>query len=188
MADIDRFTVKGNWLEVLNAARTTVKKTALSDRVVSFAWRKNMLLAEHSPIRLISFHWRWTKLPYWVSVHLTRHWLGILHWVQSSRTDRTGIERDDLPQNIPVLHECEANAQALINISRKRLCSQAATETRDAWKAVIKEIEELDPVLASILVPECIYRGFCPEFNCCGYIESDAYKKKLQEYRSLDTN
>jgi hypothetical protein len=83
------------------------------------------------------------------------------------------------------MHECEANAQALINISRKRLCGTAATETRQAWLEVKAKVQEVDPVLASVMVPECIYRGFCPEFksNSCGYADTEAFRQALAEYR-----
>ena len=76
------------------------------------------------------------------------------------------------------------NAQSFINISRKRLCSCASTETRNAWKLVIKYLKEIDPALASKCVPECIYRGFCSECDkSCGYVNTDDYKRKLVYYR-----
>jgi hypothetical protein len=51
------------------------------------------------------------------------------------------------------------NAQAFINISRKRLCKGCASpETRQAWEIVIKALSEIDPILAEKCVPECIYR------------------------------
>lgn len=82
-----------------------------------------------------------------------------------------------------------ANAQALINISRKRLCNCASPETREAWKAVIGLIKEQDPILAEKCVPECVYRGFCPEFDrCCGYVNSEAYKEQLKIYRNPHKN
>ena len=51
----------------------------------------------------------------------------------------------------------------------------------------VKEaIAEVDPILASKMVPECLYRGFCPEFmNPCGYSKTEKYKKDLEEYRSV---
>ena len=85
--------------------------------------------------------------------------LGIEHWVSTQRSDRTGIDRNKLPQDTLVNHECEANAQALINISRKRLCYQASPETRQAWKAVKEKVKEVEPELASCMVKDCIYRG-----------------------------
>jgi thymidylate synthase ThyX len=82
-----------------------------------------------------------------------------------------------------------ANAQALINISRKRLCSCASKETREAWKQVQEAIREIDPIMASKMVPECIYRGFCPEFmNPCGYSKTEKYQQDLEKYRSTDYN
>lgn len=78
-----------------------------------------------------------------------------------------------------------ANAQALINISRKRLCSCASPETREAWKQVKEAITKIDPVMASKMVPECIYRGFCPEFmNPCGYSKTEKFQNDLKIYRN----
>jgi hypothetical protein len=34
-------------------------------------------------------------------------------------------------------------------------------------------------------VPECVYRGFCPEFKSCGYFGSEAYKKAVSAYREV---
>ena len=173
------------WPKVKRAARNTISRDG-EGAYPSASWKKTILLAEHSPIRKIRFSWRWYRLKSWVSVHFVRHWLGIEHWVSTQRTDRTGVDRDESPQKTPVLHECEANAQALINISRRRLCGQASAETRAAWREVKAEVEKVDPILASVMVPECIYRGFCPEWekNCCSYVNTEAYKRALAEYRN----
>jgi hypothetical protein len=173
------------WPKVKRSARTTISKDG-EGAYPADSWKKRILLAEHSPIRKIRFSWRWYRLRSWVSVHFVRHWNGISHWVSTQRTDRTGVDRDESPQKTPVLHECEANAQALINISRRRLCGQASPETRAAWKEVKAEVGKVDPILASVMVPECIYRGFCPEWeqNCCGYVNTEAYRRALAEYRN----
>ena len=170
------------WGKVKRAARTTINREG-EGKYPTDEWKKSILLAEHSPIRKIKFSWKWTGLKSWVSVHFVRHKIGIEHWVRTQRTDRTGINRDELPQGSLVEHECEADAQALINISRKRLCNQASTETREAWKEVIEEQRLHDPVLASVCVKECVYRGFCPEMYPCGYADTDAYKAELAAYR-----
>lgn len=80
------------------------------------------------------------------------------------------------------------NAQAFINISRKRLCIGCASkETREAWEIVIAMLKEVDPILAEKCVPECVYRGFCSETDrCCGYVYSKAFEKRLQEYRKVE--
>lgn len=170
------------WSKVKRSARTTVSKSG-SGAYPNDSWKKTILLAEHSPIRRIRFSWKWQNLKSWISVHFVRHWLGICHWVSTQRSDRTGIPRDKLPQDALVCHECEANAQALINISRKRLCRQAAAETRAAWLEVKEKLSTVDPVLASVMVPECVYRGFCPEFRSCGYVDTEEYARALAEYR-----
>lgn len=173
------------WAKVKRSARTTIGREG-EGTYPSDAWKKQILLAEHSPIRKIKFSWKWTNLKSWVSVHFVRHWLGIIHFVTTQRVDRTGKDRDKSPQDTPVEHEAEANAQALINISRKRLCNQASPETRKAWIEVKNEVKEKDPILASVMVKECIYRGFCPEPNGCGYVDTVAYMRELAEYRNVE--
>lgn len=180
---IEWFEYKDVWDKVKAAARTTIRKDG-AGTYPSDSWKKTILLAEHSPIRKIRASWKWKNLLSWISVHFVRHKTGIEHYVSTQRTDRTGVDRNVLPQNAPVDHECDANAQSLIFISRRRLCSQAAKETRDAWKEVLEEVKKRDPVLASVCVRECIYRGFCPEFECCGYVNTEEYQKELEEYRS----
>ena len=174
--------IKGDWEEVLTDCRATVGKEPLG-KEPSRSFKRRILLAEHSPIRKIRFSWRWERLKSWVSVHFVRHKFGIEHWVSTQRSDRTGVDRDKSPQDAPVNHECEANAQALIFISRRRLCGQASPETREAWKEVKEKITQVDPVLGSVMVPECIYRGFCPEFLSCGYVDTEAYQEALSAYR-----
>jgi len=80
--------------------------------------------------------------------------------------------------------EGQANAQAIINISRKRLCSKASQETRQAWAAFLNNLKELEPELVSVCVPDCIYRGWCYEYNSCNYHHTSAYQKQLALYRS----
>lgn len=171
-----------SWLKVKQSARTTVSKEG-AGKYPDDKWKKSILLAEHSPIRKIKFSWKWSDLKSWVSVHFVRHHIGILHYVSTQRTDRTGVDRDELRQDALVEHECEANAQALINISRKRLCFQASHETIEAWRQVREEVRKHDPILASVMVRECIYRGFCPEMKPCGYCNTKLYKSELEEYR-----
>jgi hypothetical protein len=148
------------------------------------SWKRKMLYAEHSPIRLLHYKWKWIDIPYCSSVHFVRHKQGIEHWVKTSRSDRTGIDRHTLPQDNPVNHTCEATAQAMINISRKRLCTCASKETRDAWKLVIEGLREIEPLLADVCVPECVYRGFCPEYKSCGWIDSIEGQLRLAKYRN----
>lgn len=178
-------TLATAWKRALKAARRTVGRKPL-DKEPSPEWRKQMLLAEHSPIRLVEYDIDVDGIKQWVSAHLCRHWLGFIPFVHSQRPDRRVLDcdRDDLPQGSLNDAQFSANAQALINISRKRLCSNAATDTRKTWVNIKTAIEAVDPIMAGTMVPECIYRGFCPELKCCGFVHTEKYKRDLEAYRS----
>jgi hypothetical protein len=133
----------------------------------------------------MTIKWKWKELKYWVSVHFVRHKIGIEHFISTQRSDRTGINRDQSLQSALVDHECIANAQTIINISRKRLCNQASKETKEAWQLLLEKIKEKEPELFEICVPECVYRGFCPEIKSCGWSNSKEFKEKLEKYRSF---
>ena len=163
-----------NWQAVKNAAMNTIG--ADSGKYPTSAWKWKILKAEHSPIRLLELTVRITDVPYYVVMHLVRHKIGIEHWVSTQRTDRTGIDRTQIPQGALVSYTFRANSQALINISRKRLCRQASKETREVWSAVIEAVREVEPELASVCVPDCVYRGRCNEMKPCGYADSTVYK------------
>ena len=172
----------GTWRDVADAARTTVGMEEGKGEPSS-RWKTRMILAEHSPIRLLQFTVLLEDVKSWVSVHLVRHKIGIEHFVRTQRTDRTGVNRDDLPQSSLVDHRMVLNAQAVIAISRKRLCSKASPETRAAWIRVLKAMEDAEPELVAACVPDCIYRGFCFEFEPCGYNSGMLYPQALQDYR-----
>ena len=191
MSEVKRIEQATSWKRVLNAARRTIGKQPL-DKEPTDSWKAKMLLAEHSPIRLLEYDWSWSDIMQWVTTHLVRHHEGCEKFVHTQRGDRRTLleeynvsSRDELPQGATNDMDMTANAQALINISRKRLCSCASKETREAWQQVKAAIAEVDPVMASKMVPECIYRGFCPEFmNPCGYSKTEKYKKDLEIYRN----
>ena len=181
--EIHDMVVRGTWREVADAARTTIGRDK-GQGEPSSAWKRQLLLAEHSPIRQLMIKWKWRGLKYWVSVHFVRHKIGIEHFVRSQRTDRTGNDREQLPQSALVDHECLANAQAVISISRKRLCRQASPETREAWQTMLTALAPLEPELTSVCVPECVYRGFCPELKPCGFANTETFRADLARYRA----
>ena len=186
--EVTRLDIIGGWRRVVNAARRTVGKEELG-KEPSDMFKRKILLSEHSPIRLIEFDWTWRDIKQWVTAHMVRHHEGCEKFVHTQRPDRNSsipTNRDELSQGALNEMDMTANAQAMINISRKRLCSCAAKETREAWKLVLSEVEKVDPILVEKCVPECVYRGFCPEFdNCCGYCDTEAYKERLIKYRSI---
>lgn len=201
---------KADWIRVVNAARRTWGKDPINHEP-SVKFKKEILLAEHSPIRLLEYDFTISDIRQWVTVHLVRHHEGCEKFVHTQRQDindeieritktiidiftREGLlkdgwrERDYLFQGQPNDMDMTCNAQAFINISRKRLCFGCPSpETRMAWEIVIEKLREIDPILAEKCVPECVYRGFCPENRrCCGYVNSDAYKVRLEKYRSFE--
>ena len=178
---IDIFKHEDNWQDIKDSTMNTIGKT--TGKYPDSEWKRKLIMSEHSPIRRMKFYWRWKDLPYFVSTHMVRHKIGIEHFVSTQRSDRTGIDRNNLTQSNPVNHACESDAQALINISRKRLCNCASKETREAWQLVKDEVAKVEPELANCMVKECVYRGFCPEMFSCGYNKTEAFKKELEEYR-----
>lgn len=184
--NITRMEQVTTWQRVLNAARRTIGRKPL-EKEPTDSWKAKILLAEHSPIRLLEFDWTWEKIRQWVTAHLVRHHEGCEKFVHSQRSDRRELpcERDKLPQGARNDMDMTANAQALISISRKRCCMCASKETREAWNKVKEEIAKENPILASKMVRECVYRGFCPEWmSNCKYCYSPAYWLELKNYRN----
>lgn len=174
------------WQRAVNAARWTVNKEALtitkqpSDKVI-----RNLIRAEHSPIRLVEFDIKIKGIPYCNAVHFVRHHIGMEKFQCTLRDDRNKDidDRRKLPQDYPVNLWMCCNVQALINISRKRLCHKASRETRKIWEMVKDKIEEIDPNVAEYMVRECIYRGFCPEQPSCGYAQTENFEPTLWFYQ-----
>ena len=158
--------IKGNWQEVVDDCRATVKKSPLG-KEPSKAFKKAILISEHSPIRDISVKFSWKNIKYWVAMHWKTH-----HWeskVSTQRTDRTGVDRNKLPQDAPVDFVGEANVQHLIDTMRKRLCYQASPETREYAEDLKQAITEVQPEIGYVLCPSCVYRAACPEMQSCGF-------------------
>lgn len=211
MAKVTRFECpKADWVRVVNAARRTWGKKPLN-REPSDKFKREILLAEHSPIRLLEYDFTIEDIRQWVTVHLVRHHEGCEKFVHTQRQDindeiekvtanvikalsdvgmnRDGWkERDYLFQGEGNDMDMTCNAQAFINISRKRLCKGCASpETRQAWEIVIEMLKSVDPILAEKCVPECKYRNFCPETKrCCGYVNTDNFKREVVIYQNVE--
>ena len=161
-----------NWLKIKSACMTTISKEC-GNKEPSTEWKRRLLLAEHSPIRRGTISWKFDEIPYCISTHFVRHHEGVEKWIGTSRADRTEIkDRSKRTQMDMVPMEMEANIQAIINISRKRLCNCADKTTIKYWKAVLEAIKQYDEDIYWASVPECIRCGGCPEFHSCGYYEN----------------
>ena len=145
--------------------------------------RRKIYQCEHSPCRTIRFWIELIGIPSFVSVHLVRHKIGVEHFVESNRDDRGGAGDTEVNRLTPVNHGMDVNAAALIAMSRKRLCFMSHKATVATWSRVRKAMRVIDPDLADFMVPECVYRGFCPEIKCCGYCQTADYRAAVVRYR-----
>ena len=168
-----------NWDNALSAARFTVGKSTPEGKMPSFDWKMKMCRAEHSPIREVIYHVECHGMPWRALWHLVRHHEGIEKFVYTSRPDRRENATTDLYDV-----KFTINAQALIAISRSRLCNKAWHETIDVWKAILAAINDIDPSVPSWCVPKCVLIGACPEPKCCGFIKTQDYNAWRNHYLS----
>lgn len=173
------------WQEIKDSALFTIHKG--NGKYPDSVWKKKILLAEHSPIRDGRIIIELYDVPSFVIGHLVRHNVGFTPFVSSLREDRA--DYDKVPdRNTPNNLRFDGNFQSFINISRKRLCNCASKETREVWQMVKDEIAKVEPELASCMVRECIYRGFCPEMYSCEYDKTGRYERELTAYRDRNVN
>lgn len=165
--EILKYPTEADWMLCKRCTLNTVGKD--STKLPTDEWKHKLLLSEHSPIRTLNFCIKMT-VPYYVSVHFSRHFLGVVHFVQSQRNDRQdNYDRTKAPQDALVSHMMYVNAQELMFIARRRLCTQADLFTRKVMEEICRQVVDVCPEFNGTLEPMCSYRGGrCTEFNCCG--------------------
>lgn len=173
--EILKHPTEEDWMWAKICCLNTVGKT--STKYPNEEWKKKLLLSEHSPIRELKFGIKLT-VPSFCSVHFVRHKHGVEHYVSTQRDDRhqdREISRADMPQGTMVTHIISVNAQELMFMSRRRLCTQADEMTRKVMEEICRQVIEVSPEFEGTLEPMCSYRGGrCTEFECCGL--NEAYK------------
>lgn len=183
---VTNFKMVRSFADVLDKCLRTIGKEPKHSEP-SDSWKAKIILAEHSPIRLIEFDFTIEKIPMFSTVHLVRHHIGCEKFVSTQRSDRGNVKRCNMKQTKLNNMDMTINAQALLNISRVRLCSCASKETREAWKMVVAEVAKVEPILASKCVPNCIYKGYCSEFfGGCGYDKTEKFQNDLKTYRNVN--
>lgn len=174
--------IKGDWNEILNDCRATVKKAPIA-KEPSKEFKRKILLSEHSTIRAMSVKFLWQSIKYWVAMHWKTHiWESRVDSQRNDRQDR--YDRDKAPQDSPIDFIGDPNIQHTIDTWRKRLCRQASKETREYAEDFKVALHEPEPEWAGVLVPNCIYRCGCPELNNCGWY--DAMVKKYPKLASTN--
>lgn len=163
--EILKYPTENDLLWVKQCTLNTVGKS--TTKAPTEEWLKRLVEAEHSPIRELWFGIK-MEIPYWVSVHFVRHHIGVNHYIQTQRSDRTGVNRSEKPQGEIVSHIMSVNAQELVFMAHKRLCKQASAETQAVMREIVKKVVEVAPYMKSVLVPLCAYRnGKCTEMFPC---------------------
>lgn len=149
----------------LEEARKCIEST-MDAEFISKSTLKQIYHWEHSITRSQIFSIQLINIPTFVSVHLVRH-VTTVPYVRSKRIDRDGDGTEN--RYTPVNHRIICNAEAILNIARKRLCYKASPETREVVLKLREEMIKVDPDLAYYMVPNCVYRGgICPEPKPCG--------------------
>ena len=168
MVEVLRYPTEVDWKRAKYLALKTMGRKYAGGRV-SDEWKQKILRAGHSPIRTLMFTIE-MEIPYYVSVHFVRHKFGVEHYVQSQRNDRQSLyDREKAPQDEPVIHVMDLNAEALIHIAGMRLCGMAYHTTQLAMCEIVKEVLKTNPEFKPFLVPKCLQRGgVCNEFEPCG--------------------
>lgn len=160
-----KYPTEEDWMFAKRCTLVTVGKEAKKEPTQE--WKHKILEARHSPIRVLKFAFE-LELPYWVSVHLCRH-VHAQPFVKSQRNDRQSeYDRNKAPQDETVKMIWYMNAEELMIIANKRLCSQASEETRQIVKMMCDEVLRACPEFDGLLVPMCQYHGGkCHEMFSC---------------------
>jgi len=121
---------------------------------------------KHSPIRTQLFAINCTDIPSFVATHFSRHTHYDFIGITTNRDDRGG---EDLGRETPVNMMIVCNAEVLMTLARKRLCTKAHKQARLLMQKICFGVQQIDPALAKNMVVECEYRGgICYEPSCCG--------------------
>lgn len=167
--NILRYPTDADWERAYDFALRTIGRRYAGGGV-SDKWKHKILRAGHSPIRTLMFTIEMVDIPYYVSVHFVRHKYGVEHYVQSQRNDRqSDYDRTKAPQDEPVTHTMDMNAQELIFMAGMRLCGQAYHTTQLWMLEIVREVLKTNPEFKPFLVPKCLqHGGVCNEFEPCG--------------------
>lgn len=154
-----------DWDIIKQAALTT--KGLKQKSAVTSEWKTKALRSEHSMLYFSDLILE-VEMQYKTAIHLKTHnkTAGFYMLVQSQRPDWTDKPRD---AEAVVKTIIKANPKALIEISRVRLCLKSAEHTVATWNEILDYIALTEPEIRYACIPNCEYRGFCTEFESCGW-------------------
>lgn len=166
------YPTRNDWIEVKRRALITIygKGTGVV-KEPDEEWKKRILAARHSPIRYLRYCFLIENIPSNTAVHLCRH-VHAQPYVSSLRNDRQdAMDGDKAPRDTPVNMILDVNAEELMVIANKRLCTKASHKTREVVKEMCRKVSLRTPEIEEFLVPMCTYHnGYCYEMNPCGRV------------------
>ena len=171
-----------SWDEVYDSALFTQRKEPNGKKPTS-KWKLKTCYAQHSVLRDLIFTIKIEDVESQIISHLIRHQKEFTQpYVQTLREDLTGIPSDTVTRLTKNGVKFTLNAKSIIDISRVRLCNKASIDTRLVWKAVIEELRKIEPELTQICVPQCVEKGFCQEYQTCGFDESIKFEEERSKF------
>lgn len=157
---------------VYQALAATTGKNLVPQKTISYdTWASLVASAwgvPHSPTRVVKYRFVMEDIPYWISVHLVRHHIGVQFYVQSQRNDNN---RDEKRQDSLVNIVMDINANALITLGKARLCNKAASETRGLVQSIRRELtnskDAYDRIVGGYMRRTCEVYQTCFEPKPC---------------------
>lgn len=132
---------------------------------------KKRLYMSNDSILEIPEYWAFCKAPRSVAAQLRTHEKkhGMYFWMGTGRADRKDRVPGEYSREQIVPFVMKLTARAIKEISHYRMCVKAEKPTRDFMMLFRAKLAEIEPELASQMMPLCEYRnGLCTEFNSCG--------------------
>lgn len=180
---------------MLAAMRTTTGKSMYDANFPRLETWHKMLLSTHSSHRAVLYRVYIEDIPYFAHVYLIRHHLGIQPHVYSQRDDggaELHSKRDSYPQGALISMCADINADALLQIARKRLCYKSHRVIQEVLRKIkislIANGDKYDQVLGNLMMRPCEwYPGYCSEPSSCGRFPevkqlADVHQKVLKDH------
>ena len=145
---------------------------------------KSLLVGRHSPIEEFEV-WVCAIVPERVRTHVVRH---------KELGKYVATSRPDIKYNIPIIDgmrrlSLRFNAKRLIEICWQRRCFASWKDTRELFDDIAQIVEGLDPAFEGLLVPSCVWFGWCPETNNkCKYYQTNACKTERNKLLKIVEN
>ena len=142
---------------------------------------KGLLVGRHSPIEEYEV-WVVCIVPERVHTHIVRH-KELGKYVTTSRPD---ISYHKPLQEGERIMAMKFNAKRLIEICWQRRCFASWIDTRKLLDAIAEKVESLDEAFEGLLVPSCVWFGWCPEVhNKCTYFRTKKAKSEREKLLTI---